>query len=371
MLAGAVARGSTRSCDRSEFTRRTWYTTRPASAGARTLARASMTDAPLATSPPPPSHPARQAALWALKVIVSGGLLYLLFSRVDVGRLWLTARTASIGWLALALLLYLVVQLVSSWRWWLLVHAQHIRGTFHSLFGSYLVAQFFNNFLPSNIGGDVVRIRDTVKAAGSKTLAAMVVIVDRGIGLLGLIFVAAVGSTIAAQMSDRIGPVGPGILWGLLVAAVAVAVPAVMLPQGVGTLLRPLRALHQEWVEERINRLIGGLARFRDAPRTLLVCFGGAIIVQAILVGFYWAIAVALHFHVPLAHLAIVVPMSFIVQMLPVSVNGLGVRETTFVVYLMPLGVPREAALALSLTSAVLIMLFSTSGAIVYLTRRR
>ncbi len=57
--------------------------------------------------------------------------------------------------------------------------------------------------------------------------------------------------------------------------------------------------------------------------------------------------------------------------MLPVSVNGLGVRETTFVVYLTPLGVPRESALALSLVSAVVIMIFSTSGAFTYLARRR
>jgi uncharacterized protein (TIRG00374 family) len=327
------------------------------------------TETTLADSAPRPAG--RQAALWTIKVLVSGGLLYVLLSRVDLGRLWETARTASLGWLAFALGLYLVVLLVSSWRWWLLIHAQHIRAPFRSLVRSYLVAQFFNNFLPSNIGGDVVRIRDTAKPAGSKTLATMVVLVDRGIGLLGLVFVAAVGSTTAAQVNRTIGPVGPEILWSLLAAAIALAVPAVMLPDRVGALLRPLRALHQEWVEERINRLTAALSRFRQAPRSLAFCFAGAIVVQGVLVVFYAAIARALHFHVPVAHLAVVVPMSFIVQMLPVSVNGLGVRETTFVVYLTPLGVPRESALALSLMSAVLIMLFSTSGAVAYLARRR
>ena len=64
-------------------------------------------------------------------------------------------------------------------------------------------------------------------------------------------------------------------------------------------------------------------------------------------------------------------PLSFIVQMLPVSVNGFGVREATFGVYFTRLGLPLESALALSFIGAALIMLFSMSGAVVYLTRRR
>jgi hypothetical protein len=63
------------------------------------------------------------------------------------------------------------------------------------------------------------------------------------------------------------------------------------------------------------------------------------------------------------------VPISFIVQMLPVTVNGLGVREATFGFYFTQLGLSLESALALSFIGAVLIMLFSTSGAVVYLAR--
>ena len=172
-------------------------------------------------------------------------------------------------------------------------------------------------------------------------------------------------------MSEAIGPVGPGILWAALAAGIAVGVPAVMMPHGVGALLRPLRALHQEWVEERITRLTAALARFRDAPQALGMCFAGAILVQGILVVFYAAIARSLHIQIPIAHLAIVVPISFVVQMAPVSVNGFGVREATFSFYFTRLGLPLESALALSFTGAVLVMLFSTSGAVAYLTRRK
>ena len=118
------------------------------------------------TEPRPPRI--RPVALGALKAIVSIGLLALLLSRVDLARLWRYAREASISWLVGALCLYLLMVLASTWRWRILLRAQHVAMPFTSLTASFLVATFFNNFLPSNIGGDVVRITDTVKAAGSE-----------------------------------------------------------------------------------------------------------------------------------------------------------------------------------------------------------
>jgi hypothetical protein len=75
---------------------------------------------------------------------------------------------------------------------------------------------------------------------------------------------------------------------------------------------------------------------------------------------------------IPLAawHLAVVVPISFVVQMAPVSGNGFGVREATFTFYFSRLGLPIESALAVSFMGAALIILFSLSGALAMLTRR-
>ena len=311
----------------------------------------------------------RNVLVWSLKIFVSSGLLYVLLRQVDLARLVALARGASMPWLLLALVLYLVMVLVSAWRWELLLVAQHVRVGFGALTASFLVATFFNNFLPSNIGGDVIRIRDTARQAGSKTLATTIVLVDRGIGLLGLVFVAAVGATLAARTSEAIGPLGPGLLWAGLVAGIAVAAPVLLVPERVVALLKPLRRIHQEWVEERLARLTRALGRFREEPGALASCFVGAIAVQAVLVGFYVAIAAGFHIAVPFAHLAILIPVSFIVQMLPISVNGLGVREYTFGLYFTQLGLPLESAIALSFAGAALIMLFSISGAVVYLVR--
>ena len=318
---------------------------------------------------PTPSA-ARRIAVPLIKLLVSGGLIAALLWRIDGAQLLRTAGTAAPAWLLVSLAIYLAMILASAWRWGALLAAQHVQLRFRELTSSFLVATFFNNFLPSNIGGDVVRVTDTASAAGSKTLATTVVLIDRGIGLLGLVFVAAVAAS-AGRRSGAAGPLGPAVLWaGLGLGAIA-ATPALVNPHAFARLLHPLRVLHPEWISERIARLTSALVRFRETPAALVRCFAGAVLVQLLLVVFYQAIAYSLHVDIAFSDLAFIVPVTFIVQMLPVSMNGFGVREATFGFYFTRIGLPLESALLVSLLGAAMIMVFSLSGAALYIVRRR
>src|SRR5437764_4858643 len=162
---------------------------------------------------PTTTSAARGRIVLAVKISVSLILLSVLFSRIDhPGQLWHVARRASVPWLTAALLLFFVNVLAATWRWHLLLSAQRVEVRSISLLASFLVANFFNNFLPSNIGGDVIRIRDTARPAGSRTLATIVVLTDRVIGLIGLALVAALGATMAAGGRGA-PPIWPTWLW--------------------------------------------------------------------------------------------------------------------------------------------------------------
>jgi uncharacterized membrane protein YbhN (UPF0104 family) len=279
-------------------------------------------------------------------------------------------RRASLLWLGIALLLYFVNVLLSVWRWHLLLEAQSIDASSRMLLGSYLVALFFNNFLPSNIGGDVVRIRDTSPAAKSTTVATTVVLADRVIGVMMLALIAAIGATMAVELEGRgAGPFWPSWLWAGFATVAAVAAPAVLVPNGVGRLLQPLTVLHPEWIGDRIDSFTGALWRFRERPASLAGCFLGAFLVQATTVVFYTAITYALGIPISVWHLAIIVPISFVIQMVPVSLNGFGIREATFALYFSQIGLPKQSGLLMSLVGAALIMLFSLLGAPVYIAR--
>jgi glycosyltransferase 2 family protein len=318
---------------------------------------------------PAPISVTRRRLVLLAKIVVSAVLLWLLVERSDVPRLWAYVRSASIRWLGAALGLYFLMVLASAWRWGLLLDAQGVHLRPRLLTESFLVATFFNNFLPSNIGGDVVRIADTAKPARSRTLAASVVLVDRGIGLLGLVLLAAVAASAATRTGGSEGPVPSYVLWLGFIAALAVSIPTVVAPHGLEWLLSPLRFFHPEWVGARLQQLTGVFTRFRETPGALVGCFAGALLVQALLVAFYAAVAYSINVPVSPWHMAVVVPMSFLVQMLPISVNGFGLREATFSFYFTRLGLPIEAALVVSLVGAGLVMLFSLSGAAVYVTR--
>jgi uncharacterized membrane protein YbhN (UPF0104 family) len=317
-----------------------------------------------------PTSRTRRLAVIGVKLAVSIGLLWLLFSRVDVGKLWTSVRHASIAWMTIALGVYAGSILVMVWRWGLLLEAQDVDMPFNALFGSMSVALFFNNFLPSNIGGDVVRISDTAKVARSKTLAATVVLADRTMGMMGLVLVAAMGVSLVTSPLRRAPlPIWPSWLWAGFTSGMLVGGLMLWAPGGVGWMLRPLLVLHPEWVGGRIGSLTATLQRFRNHIGAVVTCFVGAVLVQLLTVAFGWAVAHSLGIPIGPFDLAVVVPLAGVVQMIPVSVNGFGVREAMYSLYFTRIGLPIESAILLSLTSTALVMLYSLTGAAVYVGR--
>jgi uncharacterized membrane protein YbhN (UPF0104 family) len=310
----------------------------------------------------------RRVAGLTLKLSVSAGILYWLFQHTDLHDVAARARAASPAWLLAALALYGLMIGISAWRWQLLLHAQGVAAPGRRLTASWLVATFFNNFLPSNIGGDVIRIADTVQLTRSRTVAASVVLVDRAIGLAALLVVAAVGAAIAS--AEGVAVPARDYLWLAALGSVVAGLPALFRPHLLARLLAPIGQLHPELVGARMDRLLQTLERMAEDQPRLWQAVAGALAVQLVLVAYHLAIANAIGVVLPWRLGLVIVPVSLVLQMAPVSVNGFGVREAVFTYFFARLGLPTDAALALSLLSAALVMLFSLSGGLVFLFRR-
>lgn len=204
---------------------------------------------------------------------------------IDLLAFWDRVTRMHPGWIVLALAAYAATQSIAVWRWHRLLRAQHVEVEAKRLTESIWVSMFFNNFLPSNIGGDVVRIADTAPAAGSKTLATTVILVDRALGLAALVIIASSGALVASMLGVHI----PGARW-LWIAAVIGAVAAIFviaMPQLVSHALLPVRALNRPWLTERAQRLEEAVNKFRNAPSAVIGAFAGAIVVQITIVAFY------------------------------------------------------------------------------------
>lgn len=303
-----------------------------------------------------------------MRIAVSAAALYFVLRSIDLAAFWERVKGMNPAWLILALVVFSTTQVIAVWRWNRLLRAQHIDVEKRRLTESIWVSLFFNNFLPSNIGGDVVRIADTAAAAGSKTLATTVILVDRVLGLSALVLVAA-GAAFASSLA---GVHIPGARWLWLAAAIGAgaAILVIAIPDFVGHLLMPARALNRPWVTERAQRLEDAVLRFRKAPSALAGAFGGAIVVQVTIVAFYLLTAQGLSVPLPILLGAVLIPVSLAVQMAPLSINGFGVREAVFAFFFRRFGLPAEAAVALSLVSTGMVMGLSLVGGLMFVRRR-
>jgi uncharacterized membrane protein YbhN (UPF0104 family) len=278
------------------------------------------------TAPPKPNR-------WWLRGLVSVAVLAWLVYRIDWRPLAQTLGGLHLGgWLA-ALLFYVVAQAVSSLRWKMLAEPLGFAVPYRRYVALYYTGMFFNLFLPTSMGGDVVRawaLAGGTGGPGRRLPAMWSVISERMSGLIALVALACL-----ASLCYR-GPLPAEthvLVWG---AAAGLAAGLALLP----TLGR--------W-SPKLRTVAEGLSVCRGQRRRWLAALGLAVIVQVASTGQIVLVGHALGLNVPLLGYAVVVPLVSLATMLPVSLNGVGIREGGLVLLLAPLGVSEPQAVALGL----------------------
>jgi uncharacterized protein (TIRG00374 family) len=269
----------------------------------------------------------------------------------------------------LAVVLYCGMTALSMWRWRVLISAQGYEAPIRHISASYLVASFFNNFLPSNIGGDVIRVHDSSKLTGSKTASLVIIAADRILGFGALYSLAALaflvgGPAVRHLAGARVVLLGLGALFTVLTYMYFREGTARAFMTGSGLARRP-------WAQDRFEVVQGAVHVYRQNLRAILAAFGASVALQALFIYYYYAIARCLRIPLPLSACFLMVPLCTLVQTVPISFNGWGIRESVFILYFSQVGLPRDSALAFSLVGAGLIVLLSLSGAVVWTARGR
>ena len=285
-----------------------------------------------------------------LRAAVSLALIAWIVRGTDLREVWASFRTADVRFILLAAALIPLGYLSSVMRWRILLRAQGGDAAVPFLVRSLMTGIFFNNFLPSTIGGDAIRAWDTARSGVNKATALTIILVDRFVGLLALLLFAAVGLLGAGRLTERVPDLA---LWVLGVGAVMVVVAAVLfLPHRIKA--RPLSAL----------------LAFRGHGRALAGAFFWSLCLQTLVVLNAWVLARALHVELGLAPFFLIVPLAVFLMMVPVSINGIGVRENLFVFFLASFGVAEATGLAFAWLDYGLVLLQALAGGIVYAAGR-
>lgn len=305
-------------------------------------------------------------ALLSLKVVVSVLLFAWAFRRVSWDSIGPVLGHANPAWVFAAVLVLLTSHLLASYQWRRLLVTVGVELPFWKVAAYYHVGLFFNNFLPANVGGDLARTLDVARSGSTRTTALSTVLLDRLIGTVALGGVAVV-STIPAIDHYHLAAAYGGVL-AFFIAAVLM-LRAVLEPRALAALEGVLAAIGLSSLSPALDRLSAQLATFRGQRRLLLELLCVALVVQIMRIGVHVLFARALGLHIPTAYFFLFVPLLAVIVSLPISLNGIGVREGAGILLFGMVGLDRGSAFALQFGTYLVAVGVSLIGGLVFLVR--
>jgi len=317
-----------------------------------------------------PDRERRRGRLRTLgKAVVTAALVAFILTRISLGEALAILAGARPAALLAALGVFAVSVLAGAWQWGRFLAAMGIPLSVPKLLELYWVGLFFNNFLPSNVGGDLVKVLDLSRERYDPVAAATATLADRVTGLAALALLAALAARLLAPRAELAGLVAP-VFWGALVFLVLLLLVLVgPLAGAAHRLARRLGLLPAGGTRARIVEQLRRLRRRR-------ALFGGLFLFSLLV----QALRVAVHYLAGLSLLGdacplvfdfflVVPPLAFALT-LPVTLGGLGLREGLALPLFAPLGVGGEAAVAIEVLAYLLMLLVSLGGGLLFLLRR-
>jgi uncharacterized protein (TIRG00374 family) len=252
-------------------------------------------------------------------------------------------READWGFLAAAILVLPLVHLITSYRWYVLLHAQDIRIGLARTFVLNMVGAFYNSFMPGSTGGDVIKAYYASKHTTHRTRAVLTVLIDRIIGLLALLVLGGAMAAFQWHIAEcRQVAVGAGVILAMTAAGLLVFYQPTL-----------RRATGLDWVmgklpmQPQVRKAVEAMETYGRRPGVVLWAFACSFpvhvttIVSATFAGYA--------FHLPLSPLYywVVIPVTALVGAIPISPQGAGVMEVFAVQLTQHHGVTVAQAFAL------------------------
>jgi glycosyltransferase 2 family protein len=287
------------------------------------------------------------------RVGVSVGIIAFLANKIQ----WAEMRDANVQWRPwlMGLGIFMVLHTLCSVRWYMLLHPLERATKMLKCFTLYFEGMLFSMFLPSTIGGDVVKAFRVSPTKTGRVLAMCSLIVDR---LSGLVAVLIIGGAAMAAKEWKLD-LWQGIGLGVAMFAASCAVAWIGL-SSLGWLMRKLNDT------SKLKKTLQKLEAYSSRP--ILVCraFAISIVIQFLNAVSVYYIGNALGINLPLSVYCEVVPTVALLVVVPISVGGLGVREALMAYFLGAYGVKEGLSVLLSINWTILNVIAALTGLVYY-----
>ncbi|MBI5860870.1 MAG: flippase-like domain-containing protein [Rhodocyclales bacterium] len=307
------------------------------------------------TSPSKKKHSGIASAL--IRIVVTASMLFFILRSIDAGEALTTFRQAKHDLLLVALLMQFGSTAVAAYRWQLLMHNLDFGQPLRFYWNSYFKGMFFNQALPTSIGGDAVRVLDVARRGFRKRDAFYGVAIDRLAGLGALVSLAFMAYVLNPSLLPQ--EAYQPIL--ILTAASLAGLLGISLPRRMAWLDRYPKLVfiklisvktHQAFAKERFQLLVSSL---------LVPLFA--------MLGFF-ASGKALGLPFDLMTYFAIVPPALMLTIIPISIAGWGVREGALVGLFSLIGANKSAVLMMSLLYGLMLIIVSLPGLVVFMRGR-
>jgi uncharacterized protein (TIRG00374 family) len=312
----------------------------------------------------------KKTLLTVLQIAVTIGLLWWVFHDPERRREMLdAAKLANVWWLAAGVLVFFLCTIVATARWKILLAVQDINMTWLRTWQLFMIGMFFNLFMLGSTGGDVVKMFLTMREARNNKAAALLsVFMDRVIGMLALIFLSVGFLYFRYDLLNHAE--GSSTLLNLLLWLMAAALLIIVGMFAVSAL---------GWVHylPQWTPLRGRIVEISAACH--MYAKGWRLTIWAFLISFplfgmffttFYCAARAFTDQLGIVDIFSVMPIVAVITAIPISVSGIGLRESLFVSLLAPFGVAAAIATLISVTGFLINTLGSLAGGLVFLFYR-
>ena len=303
------------------------------------------------------------------KTIITLALLLFLAYQMDLGELVAILLSANPILILLATLVHVLSVFLSVFRWRTVLVNFDIHIDFSPLAKITFIGFFFNLFLPSGIGGDFFRAYylSKRKDRGMSTTLTTTVL-ERSAGLCALLVIGTLFASI-----ENISVEGIPLLYVFLVLVTLYFLGNLMLFHSWThrRISSFLRNRHLQQIEARMELVYGGLRRLLANRSSMIMALLLSLIIQLLAVVIVWIAALAIDIHAPFGIFLIFVPLINLSIMVPLTINGIGLRESLFYLLFSQIGFPVEMAVSLSLVTFSVYLLTALPGSILYSLYKR
>ena len=297
----------------------------------------------------------------ALRIGLSGALMAYLFSKIDTAKMLTLIKSADMRYLGFSAFAFISINGILLVRWIIFIRALGLKVSVASVTNCFFIGLFFNLFLPSSTGGDVVKTIGLFRDTADKAKGVASVVADRLCGFVSIVLIASVSFCFGYRFVND----NSILIFIAILAFVSGGLVLVLFNEKLFSLMCRVFDKFPR-IKESFLRLHFAIALLKNKPKALLAAVGCSSLSQGILACIFFLIAKGLHQEIPLIYFLIFIPLVCVISSLP-SIGGLGVREGGAAFLFAKVGVETSIIVSISLMSFLFMVLTGLIGGLVYI----